>query len=438
MLLLPGVSAVLLAQLPQQTAEYGGPSVLSRGEAPSRYGRSGDIAFRPYLGVTGIYDSGLFGVTVAPDGKLPNTDAVGVEVMAGLYGYHNWRRTTVGLDYRGNFRHYNRNTYYDGSDQFLTLGIGHQLSKRVAFNFREAAGTYSRNYFLLSGSGFFDPLSMDIPAAEIFDNRVYFLDTAADLTYRKSARLSFNAGGDGFLIRRRSSSLFGVSGAAARGDVAYRLGRHSTVGVAYRFNHFGFVRAFGASDIHTADLLYAVRLSRDWELSLQAGGSRIESLFLSRVQIDPAVAAITGQTVGLEASYKVRYAPDLMGRLSRTFRHASLQFAYKRTTSAGNGIFVTATQESATASYSYSGVRRWSLGVNTGYERMKALAQTMGQYHGYVVGAGITRQIGKGFSFLVRADERWYETGYKNFNRHALRASVGFVWSPQDIPLALW
>ena len=73
---------------------------------------------------------------------------------------------------------------------------------------REAGGTYSRGY-LLNTAGYYIPDLQGIPTNELFDNRVVYASTAMGVTYQKTARLSFNFEGEGFMMRRRSSALYG-------------------------------------------------------------------------------------------------------------------------------------------------------------------------------------------------------------------------------------
>src|SRR5207245_823029 len=110
---------------------------------------------------------------------------------------------------------------------------------------------------------------------------------------------------------------------------------------AYDFTHFEFTRAFGATDIHAARLLVASRLSPSVELSLTGGASRVETLHLVQVAVDPDVAAITGQTTGINASYKVRYVPTIQARLSKKLTRSLLAFSYERAVSPGNGVYLT-------------------------------------------------------------------------------------------------
>src|SRR6266700_7436391 len=74
----------------EQTPEpqYGGPAILSRGGTSTLRVPTESIRIRPFLTVNGNYDTGITPVTVSTQGKIPNDNSLGVEVEAGLYGYH--------------------------------------------------------------------------------------------------------------------------------------------------------------------------------------------------------------------------------------------------------------------------------------------------------------------------------------------------------------
>jgi hypothetical protein len=420
-----------------KTPEYGGPSVLSRGLSPSVLKPSANIRFRPYIGVNGICDSGITAVSLSSTGQLGNATECGIEGTVGIYGYNQWRHTELGLRYDADYRHYPHNTFYNGTEQRLSLALSHRLSRRSRLTLREAAGLYPRNFGLLDASGFLDPNGLPIPISELFDNRVISLSTALDYVYMKSARLSFSFGGQGYLVRRRSSALYGMTGYAATADMSYRRSRYSSIGAAYQFNHYEYSKAFGASDVHLASVLYSARLTRTWELGLSIGAARVESLFVQRVELDPIVAIITGQTFGAAAAYRVNYAPAFGASLAKSFRQASLRFSYNRGVSPGNGVYLTSQQESANAGVNYTGVRYWSFGVSAGYNRLKGLVQTLGLYTGYQAGASVSREIGKGVQAGLRFDERRYDTGISGFKRNSWRASLGLTWSPGEVPFSL-
>jgi len=388
--------------------------------------------------LNGIYDTGVLDVATTPTGEIVNRDLYGLELSLGAYTYHTWKRTTLALDYKGNFRHYN-NASWDGTDQFLSLILTHRPTKRVSFTLRETAGTYSRNYFLTSTLGALDPNLLEIPQNDIYDNRVIFLSTSADMTYHTSARMSFNFGADGNVVRRESSALYGVTGAVARADMQYRITRHSTLGADYRFTHFDYTRGFGNSNIHSVGINYSTQLSAHVQLSARVGGARVASSSLTVVPLDPAIAALLGVSVGIQAAYRLNYAPDVQVRLADSFRRSQLSLTYTNAVNPGNGVFLTSRNNAATVSYTYSGVRYWNFGMDATYGHMTALVQTVGAYTTYGGGVGATRELGKNLHAVLRLDSRHYNIGgTSSFTHTENRATIGIAYSPGDVPLALW
>lgn len=417
--------------------DYGGPAILSRGEVPGAPSTS-PIAFRPYVGLSAIYDDGLVPVSVNSGGHIPAVDLFGVELALGLYGYHTWKHTTLALDYKGNFRHYAANSAYDGTDQFLSLILTHQPSKRLTFTLRNTAGTYSRDYFLTSTLGILDSGYPQTPENDIYDNRVIFLTTGGDMIYRMTPRLSFDIGGEGYLVRRESTALYGLSGYDAHGDVQYRLRRHTTIGLDYRFTYFQYTKGFGTSDIHSVGINYSTQLTHRLQFSARIGGARVESLSLEQVALAPAIAALLGVSVGVQAAYQLHYVPDVTARLTESLRHSQFSLMFNDSVNPGNGVYLTSKMESVGGSYSYTGVRHWNFGVDANYTKLAALTQTLGAYASYGAGGGFTRDLKKGLHAVLRLDARRFEVASNIFLRTDFRAMLGLTFSPGDVPLALW
>jgi hypothetical protein len=418
--------------------EYSGPAILSRGEIPA--GQTvAPVAFRPYIGLSAIYDTGLVPVSVTSTGQVPSTDLYGLELNLGAYAYHVWKHTTLGLDYRGDFREYST-SFWDGTDQFLSLILTHQPTKRVTFTLRNQTGIYSLNdYNLSSPIGIVDPNYLQLPQNEIYDSRVIFAGTSGDLTYRLTHRLSFNVGGDGTLVRRQSSSLYGMTGATARGDLEYRVSRHSTVGVDYRFTYFDYTKGFGNTDINSVGINYSTQLTTHVQASVRLGGARVESSSLAEVALPPALAALLGESESIQASYRLNYVPDLQARISDTFRRSQFTLAYLNQVVPGNGVYLTSRNDSVNAAYSYSGVRHWNFGANAAYGRLTALVQTIGAYTTYGAGVGATRDLGRGLHAVLRLDSRHYDIASgMGYNHTEYRLSLGLTFSPGDLPLVLW
>ena len=355
-----------------------------------------------------------------------------------MYGYHRWKSATLGLDYRGNYRDYSNNSYYNGSDQLLSLIYQKQAARHISLTLRESAGVFSENFYTPGPYNLVDSSFANIPTNDIFDGRTIYFTSSVDVTYQKSARLSFNFAGDGFLTRRESSSLYGDTGYRARGDIAYRTSRYATSGVAYDFTKFTYSKGFGGSDIHTLTLTQAFRFNRYWELSLRGGGSRVETSGLIQVAVDPVIAAIIGRSVGIEAIYRLNWVPSAKAVLTRKFRHAIFTVSYDRGVVPGNGLYLTSRQEAEIGNLSYTGIRKWTFSASGGHTSFGSITQNIGNYSGSTGGGGITYKVSGPFGLVARYDYRTYDIAQTVFQRSTYRASFGFTYSSKDIPLALW
>jgi hypothetical protein len=421
-------------------AQYAGPAVLARGQAPAAMATP-QIDFRPVLSIEGIYDSGLNGVSINANGDLNNTAAYGVSASAGVSGLHSWKHTTLGLDYRAGIQHYPKQTFFDTTNQSLLLGVTHALTRHTSLALRENAGLFSGAYNMVSlpQTVPFDPATTYAPTSEFFDNRTIYLSSQADFTMQKSARLSFNFGADGFLTRRRSSALYGVTGAGARSDVQYRVSRRTTIGAGYNYTHFSFTGIFSSTDIHTALLTYATRLTRSMEISASGGESRIETKFVQTVPLDPAVAALLGRSVGTAVAYTIKYSPSLAARISLVVPRGVVFLSGAHGVTPGNGLFLTSTATTVAAGYTYTGLRRWSISGSAGYNRNQSIGNVIGSYAGYTANLMVSRQIVRFTHGILSLSMRKYESGdFKNYNKWAYSARLGIGFTPGDIPLRLW
>jgi hypothetical protein len=399
------------------------------------------IEFRPFLTVTGTYDTGLAGVSVNSQGELASAASYGVQYTGGISGVHSWKHTKLSLNYTGTYNQYFNHTFYDSTNQSLSLGLFHQFSRRMALNLRETAGLFSQNYTTLGLAQTvpFDSSQSYVPVTDFYDNRTIFSTTQADLVYQKNARLSFDFGGDEFINRRRSSALYSASGQAARADAQYRLTRRTTVGVQYSYTRYAYRGILGSTDMHTAVVSFATRLSRWWEFTGFAGISREESQFEQDVALDPAVAALLGYALAPQVVYNVEYIPTFSGRLSRAFHRGVFWVNGGRSVTPGNGLFLTTKMITAGSGYTYTGLRRWSLTGQVLYERGNSLGNLVGTYGDVSGGVSASRQIVRTLHFVAGADARRYQSPtYNQYNRTVYDAHIGLGWAPGAIPLRLW
>jgi len=431
----------LIALVAPAFGQYAGPAILSRGESPAGLTEP-QLSFRPYLELMGVYDTGLSGVAVVnAQGDLANTAAYGIEFTGGISGTHSWKHTRIGLDYRGSVRHYTQATFYDGTEQSLMLDVAHQFTRHVAIDLRETAGIFSWGAGLLGlpQTIGYDPNSAMIPTADFYDNETIYLTTEANLTYQRTARLSFDFGGDGYVVRRRSSALYGMTGAAAHGDLQYRWTRRTTVGAMYTFTHFDFIGILGGTDMHSAVLTYSTALSKNWEFSGYGGFARVESRFEQLVPLALPVQALLGVSAVPAVTYSVTYIPNVQVRLSRTFPKGVAYVSGERSVIPGNGLFLTSSQTSVLAGYNFTGLRRWSFGASGGYMAMQSLGNLVGRYNTAMGGFTASRQITRAVHALAGVRYMKYTSpDFSNYNRPVYDVRIGLGFTPGDVPLRVW
>lgn len=435
-------AALALAQQdePEQQPEqqYEGPSILSRDR--SLIGERGGklLDFRFYGEVTGVYDSGLTPVVLQPVGGVPSIGTLGETIGFGVFGSRTRRRDKISLDYHGDYRHYTNNPFFDGSDQFLDLSYGRLLSRHITLDVKETAGTTT----LANGYFSYLPLTntdlFAVPTNELFDNPTRFLQSRVNLTWQKTQRLSFNIGGDGFLVRRRSLALAGLNGYRIQGDVAYRLTRRQTVFANYSYSRFDYQNFFGNSTINLVGVGYALGLSRKWDFSSQAGAYVVHTLGLQTVLLDPAVAAIVGVPSATVTSARTLYAPMFDARLIRRFNRAALNIGYSNGPSTGNGVYLTSRRNVGTVNYSYVGYRRLTASVIASYGTLSAVGQNLGQYSNFQSGGGMTYRFMRDTHLTARYDYRHYTTQNSIYSKDSNRVTLGIAYSPGDRPLAIW
>jgi hypothetical protein len=433
-----------MASVGSASAQYAGPALLTRGQAPSAMAAT-QIDFRPFLALDAGYDSGLNGISVDPNGNPNVVSSYALSVSAGVSGLHSWKHTLLGLDYRANFNHYGNHPFFDGTNQTLMLGVSHMLSRHTLLSIRQSAGLSSQNYGtpILIQTVPFDPATTFQPTNDFFDNRTIFFSTQADLRIQRSTRLSFDIGGDAYLTRYRSSALYGTKGVGARGDIMYRLTRRSTIGVAYNYLHFNFRGVLSSTDVHTLMASYAVSLTRTLEFTSTFGVSRYETKFQREVPLDPVVAAIIC-TPGLPCTatqlfYGRNYTPNIMARISKTIPRGVLFATGGHTITPGNGLFLTSTSSNIAGGYTYTGLKRWAVNTGVNYSFADSVGNILGNYSNVAFTGNLSRQIGPSTHFILGFGARQYQSqDFRNYNRWAYNVHVGFGFAPGDVPVRFW
>jgi hypothetical protein len=417
----------------QEPPTFEGPSILSRDSALT------DAAGKPLkLGMfakfSSVYDSALVPV-IAPSFETPlaTQGGFGVEASFGAAASRRWRRAKLTIEYRSAYRRYANASAFNGLDQFFQLVYSRVLKQHLVLDLKNTLGTTT----LANGAFTYLPLStldlLGLPANELFDNRTNYLQSRVDLTWQKTERLSFGLGGDGFVIRRQSLLLAGLNGYSARASVAYRLTSRQTISASYNNTYFDYQRAFGNSRLQIPALGYSTAFTHHWDLSTQAGVARVFTLGLTQVALDPATAALIGQSFATVTFSRVSYLPVAEARLVRRFSTSSLTFDYAMGVTPGNGYYLTSRQTSATVGYSYVAGRKWELRGNAAFNELSALGQALGKYTNLQAGAEVFYNLTPAAHLDVRYDYRHYTTENAILQNDSNRVSLGLAFSLGDL-----
>lgn len=429
-------AGVLFGQIQGMGGGYSGPSVLAgQGSVGRRGGEAVDLRF--FGDVTGIYDSGQAPVATDASGNLlKGTAQEGVQVDVGLYGTKEWRRDLLGIDYKGSYRHYNHNSYYDGSDQSIALQWTHKFNRRFNIEATLNGGTSTLPTGFL-GQAFTSPDALGIPTTDIFNNRTTYVSSDLRGTYRLNARWTVLIGGNAFAVRRQSKALVGVDGYGSNAGIAYQASRRSIIQTNYQFLYYSYPRAFGQSYLHIGSATYNYLITKRWTVHVNGGAIYADTEGLQSVSLDPAISALLGQSTIIEAFHRRKGIPTFGAGITGHYKYSSISFDYTRGSSPGNGVYLTSRADSGTATYAYTGFQRWNLSLHGSYQKLTSIGQNLGAYSSYSGGGAASYVIGRSLQAVSNFEVRQNSIA-NGYNRETFRASIGVAFSPGDIPLALW
>ena len=423
---------------------FGGPSVLGRaGSAAGRKGELGSIAV--FVGAQGVYDTGLSAAAVDKNGNFQKQALAGVQFIYGAAGTKNFRRSSVSLNYQGDYMRFNtgsspQTSLWNGSNQSLSLATTSQVARRIEAGLSVMAGSTNRAFGGFGVPVFSDPSlsAATIPLNSLFDNRMHYFQGIGQLTFQRGPRLSISIGGGGFAIRRRDN-LISVDGGVGRADIQYRISRNQTVGIDYQYQTFQFPRAFGDAHLHGAALVYSATVGRRWHLTARGGVFRIETLGQRVVTVDPLIAELTGVSQASEVSYTKNLLPQGSLMLSRSFRRGSLDFFAMVGPMPGNGLLLTSNQRNGGVSYNHNLNQKLNVGLRFGYSELSGIGFVAGQFKSYMGGGQVGYKITKHLQLTATADRRVASlAAARNVSNNGNRISAGLLWTPSSFPISLW
>ncbi|MDP9171169.1 MAG: hypothetical protein M3N54_11170 [Acidobacteriota bacterium] len=418
--------------------EYSGPAVLSRSYTISRPVVSREVRWTPMLGISEIYDTGLTGGKLNPDGSLANAASFGNSYRWGLSGRHFWKHDQAGLDYTGYYNHYGSNSRYNGANQLLNADFGHEFSRRLTLNLTESGSILTQGYSLLNssvvqGSSIANVDLAASPTTQILDLGIRQFTSMVDLTYRKSARLSFNAGGGFFAVQRTGLGTFGNTGYEAKADVNYRYTRRMTLGLYYSFIDYTFSQHIQISNINTTGVIFSYALGRSTQFRSRLGVSRAESQGLNTVTIDPTIAALIGRSTTIVDQYRLALFSDASAELVRDFgRNRTANLSYARGISPGNGVLMTSIQETEAGTFSMALLNRYTATAGAGHTKLSSASQTISQYGTNYVTFMLSRDFRHGLGANFQVDYRRFTLTNAPILHSQFRVSTGVTWGPTE------
>jgi hypothetical protein len=272
------------------------------------------------------------------------------------------------------------------------------------------------------------------PSIQLLNNTVHQSNTQAGVTFRQTARLSFDGTASYFIVGQTQPGLTGMRGKQAGGDLNYRWTSRTTIGAYYSFTDYNYSHDISHATSNGAGLIYSYAINRHMQLRSRVGISQIKSRAYETIALPPELAAILGRSVSLVNASSNFSTTDVSVQLIRDFgRSRSASLAFARGESPGNGLLLTSVEETATAGYSSSFFRR-RVPVNVGvaYSSLNATLQAnLGNLKSETVYFSTSRRLSQRISSTFSANYGRYTVSGSSLTQSFLTLSIGLAWSPR-------
>ncbi len=325
---------------------------------------------------------------------------------------------------------------YNGANQHLSLDYCHQFSRRLALNLVETGAITSSNFslqnpLLTPGVNVANINLAVSPLTQLLDQTTRQFYTSVGLTWQQSERLSFNLTGGFFATQLTGAQLTGNVGYQAQADTNYRYSRKGTVGAYYSFSSFTYDRHVAVSDSNTVGLIYSYAFNLTTQLRLRAGISWIETLAYTQVPIDPAFAALVGQSYGIVDIYNRHATSDISAQFVKDLRHnKTANVSFTRGIAPGNGLILVSLQETATAGFATAFFRNYHFTLSGGRNSITSQAQNIASYTYNFVGVSFSRPLPHGVISNFSATYNKYSITNEPGLRSQFIISSGVSWGP--------
>jgi hypothetical protein len=417
----------------------------SANDGPSVNGRSGmrigmvgaeSIPITVSINFNGTYDTLLGSFRTGSDGQLaPGGGSYGVEGGFSASGQKRFRRSVLGLSYIGNYTYFGNQNGFNGTNQALTLGYQRRLTRRLQLDWKNGASVTNRilgNLFNRQPDGL---EVFSVPLNELFDTRIYFLQSNMNVSYAINNRLQVFVGGSGGLVRRANKNFADVNIFGATAGATYRVNRLTTVSANYGFSHFNFGRSFGESNVHSVSGSIARQIGKNWQIA--GGGSwfRVNTIGVRQIALDPLIAALLGTNTGAEAFNTTNNLTGYNASLERRFRRSSFTVRGEKNVQPGNGLFLATSLVSYGVSYNYRTSANWGLSANARSDSMDSLGgQGLGNnFSTRGVGLNFDRRLTQEIRLNAGYEFRRLRLAQTAFDRSGSRFIFGLSYNPTSL-----
>lgn len=440
-----------------QNPDYTGPAVLSRAYTLATPSVPRNVHLQPTVGFSMSYSEvGNATATVptalsvmntggapAAGTLLQNLSSLSYGLSWGVSGRHVFRRDQIGVNFSGSLSRVATNSLSGGNAMNLSLDWGHVLTKRLRLTVVEGAVISNQISSLQTQSANPDVSVANInfaasPVVQPLDSGTKQASTLVSLVWQKSSKLSLSASGGVFFVTRTGNQgLVGNTGYQASGDVNYRLTHKMTIGTYFSYSLYRYLHGISVGSSWSIGGIFSYAIGRSTQIRLRGGFADIESESLIVLPVPPPLDQILGLSFSLFDYYHNSTTSDLSVQIVRDLhRGKTLNAAYSRGVSPGNGQLLTSTQENATISYGQRLLRQYTLSLSAGWSRLDG--GTAGTTSSTYASLGISRPLPRNVNSSLHFDYRRIQLLNTAGTQPQASVSFSVSWAPTEGPFHLW
>ena len=389
------------------------------------------------MSVSGSYDTLLGAFRTDSNGNLaPSAGSYGVEGGFTVSGQKRLRRSLLGISYIANYAHFLNVNNFNGTNQSINLAYSRRFNKRTDLVWNTAGSITNRvlgNPINLQSDtlGF-----LSTPVNELFDTRIYFLQSNMSVGYLLNNRWQLQFGGNGGIVRRQARALADTNLYGGTAGASYRLNRRSTLGFTYIYSHFDFGKQFGESDIHGVAANYTRGFGRGWSATAQVSIFDVQTIGVRRVSLDPVIAALLGTDQGSEAFQSMKRTPGFGASVTKRFRRTLYSVAVDRGIQPGNGLILTSLSTTYSASMNYELKAKWTLNAGVNRTELAGIGAgtTLGKFSNESAQLRFSRMITREIGFTGGVEYRQFKLERSVLDRRGTRVTFGLSYVPNSLP----